>query len=227
MRSLSTTRLPSFPRTASRFVLPFTWSWKVKADEQSVRDFVEHYTTMTAGQNSDQIVATAYANFLKQPLRTFARNELQKFDAIEVKDNIIAIGKTVDQEVRSLCNGTPFDIIQVVVGNIQYPDSVANAVSMKMSATQDLERVQIEAKKRGSGGRRHFQGHADRTAEIDAAIPAARSHRGAEGDGQQPEPYDHLHSRGADGRALHHATDRGKGMTEREPNYPPPPIRRP
>lgn len=122
--------------------------WKVKADEQSVRDFVEHYTTMTAGQNSDQIVATAYANFLKQPLRTFARNELQKFDAIEVKDNIIAIGKTVDQEVRSLCNGTPFDIIQVVVGNIQYPDSVANAVSMKMSATQDLERVQIEAEKR-------------------------------------------------------------------------------
>ena len=58
------------------------------------------------------------------------------------------IGKTVEKEIRAICKDTPFEIVQVVVGNIQYPDSVANAVSEKMAATQKLEQVRIDAKRR-------------------------------------------------------------------------------
>jgi regulator of protease activity HflC (stomatin/prohibitin superfamily) len=125
--------------------------WRVKSEEQQVKTFVEKYSTLRSSADPDLIVKTAYDNFLKEPLRTSARNEIQIFDALKIKDNIVDIGKTVQQQMRELCANTPFEIMSVVVGNIQYPDTVANAVAEKMAATQRLEQaeinVQIEKKK--------------------------------------------------------------------------------
>ena len=58
------------------------------------------------------------------------------------------IGHAVEKQIKAICKDTPFEIIQVVVGNIQYPDSVANAVADKMAATQKLEQVKIDAQRR-------------------------------------------------------------------------------
>ena len=48
--------------------------------------------------------------------------------------------------------GSPFVISSVVVGNVQYPEEVANAVSRKLAATQELQRkdteIEIERKER-------------------------------------------------------------------------------
>jgi len=46
--------------------------------------------------------------------------------------------------VLELTKDTHFQVTSVVVGNIQYPDEVANAVATKMAATQVLERKQTE-----------------------------------------------------------------------------------
>ena len=123
--------------------------WKVKIDE--VKNFVEKYTTIRSSSDPDLVVKSAYDNFIKEPLRTYARNEIQVFDALKIKDNIVEIGKIVEQQMKQLTASTPFEIIQVVVGNIQYPDVVAEAVSQKMAATQKLEQaatmVAIEKKK--------------------------------------------------------------------------------
>ena len=47
---------------------------------------------------------------------------------------------------------SPFVISSVVVGNVQYPEEVANAVSRKLAATQELQRkdteIEIERKER-------------------------------------------------------------------------------
>ena len=47
---------------------------------------------------------------------------------------------------------SPFVISSVVVGNVQYPEEVADAVSRKLAATQELERkdteIEIERKER-------------------------------------------------------------------------------
>jgi regulator of protease activity HflC (stomatin/prohibitin superfamily) len=48
------------------------------------------------------------------------------------------------KRVFELTRDTPFLVTSVVVGNIQYPEEVANAVSAKMAATQVLERKQTE-----------------------------------------------------------------------------------
>jgi regulator of protease activity HflC (stomatin/prohibitin superfamily) len=125
--------------------------WRVKSEADQVKEFVEKYTTLRSSTDPDLIVKTAYDNFLKEPLRTSARNEIQIFEALKIKDNIVEIGKIVQHQMRDLCTNTPFEIMSVVVGNIQYPETVANAVADKMAATQRLEQaeinVQIEKKK--------------------------------------------------------------------------------
>lgn len=119
---------------------------QIKPEKEQVQRYVEHYTA--GAVNGTDVLAVGYANFLREPLRTFARNEVQQFNALEIKDHITDIGAKVESEVRKKCEKTPFDILQVVVGNIQYPDSVANAVAEKMAASQRLEQTNFDAQRR-------------------------------------------------------------------------------
>lgn len=87
---------------------------------------------------------TAYDNFVKEPFRTYTRDEVQKYNGLDVKDNIDAIGTAVQDRVLKLTQGTPLTIIGVVIGNIQYPKAVAQSVANKLAATQVLEQTTIE-----------------------------------------------------------------------------------
>ncbi|MFN7972167.1 MAG: SPFH domain-containing protein [Acidobacteriota bacterium] len=122
--------------------------WRVRPER--VREFVERYSTLGQKDRPDQIVATAYANYLKEPLRTYARDEIQKLDGLDVKDRIIPIGDAILARIEALTRDTPFEVKSVVVGNVQYPDEVASAVSEKLAATQVLERkaTEIEIERR-------------------------------------------------------------------------------
>ena len=124
--------------------------FKVKSDSEQIQEFVNKYTTLTGSGKEDPnaTVKTAYGNFVKEPLRTAARNEVQKCEALQIADNIVEIGHAVEKKIKAICKDTPFEIMQVVVGNIQFPDSVANAVADKMAATQKLEQVKIDAQRR-------------------------------------------------------------------------------
>jgi regulator of protease activity HflC (stomatin/prohibitin superfamily) len=94
----------------------------------------------------------AYGNFVREPLKTFARDEVQRRNGLEVKDALITIGDAVLARVRRYAEGSPFIIDSVVVGNVQYPAEVADAVSRKLAATQELQRkdteIEIERKER-------------------------------------------------------------------------------
>ena len=128
--------------------------WRI--DDQRVPLFMERYsTTVSSGalqKDPDAVVKTAYANFIREPLRTLARDEVQRRNGLEVKDALIAIGDAVLSRIRAYATGTPFVISSVVVGNVQYPSEVADAVSRKLAATQELQRkdteIEIERKER-------------------------------------------------------------------------------
>jgi regulator of protease activity HflC (stomatin/prohibitin superfamily) len=111
--------------------------WKV--DPENVKTFVEKYGQ--AGESPEQM---AYDNFIREPFRTYTRDEVQKYDGLDIKDNIDTIGTAVQDRILSLTKGTPFTIISVVIGNIQYPDTVAQSVANKLAATQVLEQTTIE-----------------------------------------------------------------------------------
>ncbi len=107
-------------------------------------DFIEH--------DPDAIVKVAYANFIREPLRTFARNEVQRRNRLDVKETLIPIGDAVLARIRQYATGSPCVFTSVVVGNVQYPAAVSNAVSLKLAATQEVQRkdteIEIERKER-------------------------------------------------------------------------------
>jgi regulator of protease activity HflC (stomatin/prohibitin superfamily) len=116
--------------------------WRVIPDR--VQAFVERYSALQPGDSSDRIVELAYGNFLREPFRTYARDEVQKYKGLEIKDNITTIGEAITSRMKALTENTPFEIRSVVVGNIQYPPEVADAVSRKLAAVQELERKATE-----------------------------------------------------------------------------------
>jgi len=128
--------------------------WHV--DDTRVPLFMERFSTTSSEQNvekdPDAIVKVAYGHFVREPLRTYARDEVQGRNGMEVKDALIPIGDAVLARIRAYAAGSPFVISSVVVGNVQYPEEVASAVSRKLAATQELQRkdteIEIERKER-------------------------------------------------------------------------------
>jgi len=128
--------------------------WHV--DDTKVPLFMDRFSTTVARaaleKDPDAIVKVAYGNFVREPLRTFARDEVQRRNGLEVKDALITIGDAVLARIQRYAAGSPFSINSVVVGNVQYPEEVATAVSRKLAATQELQRkdteIEIERKER-------------------------------------------------------------------------------
>jgi regulator of protease activity HflC (stomatin/prohibitin superfamily) len=128
--------------------------WQV--DETRVPLFMDRYSTTVVNLESerepDAIVKVAYGNFIREPLRTYARDEVQRRNGLQVKDELIVIGDAVLARIQAYAEGSPFAISSVVVGNVQYPEEIATAVSRKLAATQELERkdteIEIERKER-------------------------------------------------------------------------------
>ena len=128
--------------------------WRV--DEAKVPLFMERFSTTVGDAHTekspDDVVRVAYSHFVREPLRTFARDEVQRRPGLQVKDQLISIGDAVLARIRAYAEASPFVISSVVVGNVQYPEEVADAVSRKLAATQELERkdteIEIERKER-------------------------------------------------------------------------------
>ena len=116
--------------------------WRVRPTHEDGKMFIEKYSVLlsdTLSSTSDKIVQAAYNNFLKEPLRTAARDEVQGQDALQLKEKIIVMGRSIEASMKVWVSGTPFDIMSIVVGDIQYPEEVEAAVAKKMAATQLLE----------------------------------------------------------------------------------------
>lgn len=116
--------------------------WRVRPAK--VRELVERYSTLQSNDSSDRLVKVCYDNFLRQPLRTFARDEVQQLRGLEIKDGISSLGQRIRDRIVQTAENSPFEINSVQVGNIQYPPEIVEAVSRKLAATQELERKQTE-----------------------------------------------------------------------------------
>ncbi len=109
--------------------------FRVRADR--VKEFVEQYTTVEEG-NKDQ-VQLAFGNFLKEPLRTEIRAAAAHYDAFSLNASITKINQELTNWAQDKTKGTPFEVMNVVVGNIQFPAVVSQAVGAKLAASQELE----------------------------------------------------------------------------------------
>ena len=117
-------------------------TWRIRRSQ--VRDFVERFTTLGLGTDPEKIVRVAYDNYIKQAIRTFARAEVQKYDGLQIKNNIDTIDTAIAARMNSILTSTPFEIIAAFVSDIRYPDVVASAVAQKIAATQVLDQKTTE-----------------------------------------------------------------------------------
>jgi len=108
--------------------------FRVRADR--VKEFVEQYTTLNEGKDQVQV---AFGNFLKEPLRTEIRVAVARYDAFTLNDSIAKINQEVTAWAQAKTSDTPFQVLNVVVGNIQFPAVVSQAVVTKLAAEQELE----------------------------------------------------------------------------------------
>ena len=80
-----------------------------------------------------------YKRYVKEPLRSMVRKNVQNLESREVKEKRKEISEAVLKEIKEYLKETPFIVISGVVGNIDYPDIVTKAVEKKLAAKQLLD----------------------------------------------------------------------------------------
>ena len=119
--------------------LSFRFHSILKINKDGVRDLIE----LHGGTNY-------YSRLVKEPLRTFVRDGIRKFTAVQVKANIDSIEADVHSKLDELLKDTPIEIVSLNVGNVQYPEVISNAVENKLARDQLLlqKNAEIEIKKK-------------------------------------------------------------------------------
>jgi len=85
-----------------------------------------------------------YTRFVREPFRTFVRDAVQKNTSRDIKANREHIAKEVETKLAGHLRSSPFNLVSLVVGDINYPDIVAQAVEKKLAAQQLLEEKSVQ-----------------------------------------------------------------------------------
>lgn len=85
-----------------------------------------------------------YARYIKEPLRAMVRKNVQTLESRQVKEKRKEIAEIVMIELREYLSDTPFVVISGVVGNVDYPKIVTEAVEKKLAAKQLLDEKETQ-----------------------------------------------------------------------------------
>lgn len=85
-----------------------------------------------------------YQRIVRETFRTYVRSSVQKYNSRDLKANREKISEEVTSKLQNYLKDTPFSVTKVVVGNINYPEIVANAVEKKLAAQQLLSEKETQ-----------------------------------------------------------------------------------
>ena len=85
-----------------------------------------------------------YDRYVKEPFRSFARQAIQAYASHELKTERPAISEQIQANLAAYLEGSPFEIINLSIGNIDYPAVVAKAVEKKLAAMQLLQEKETQ-----------------------------------------------------------------------------------
>jgi regulator of protease activity HflC (stomatin/prohibitin superfamily) len=127
----------------------YTEQFEILAKDDLNIAFQFHAIIGLAGSRVEDVVVKYggqdwFVRFVREPFRTFVRSSVQKYDSREVKANREVVAAHVKGKLEEHLEGTPFQLVSLVVGNIDYPKSVAQAVEAKLAAKQLLEEKQTQ-----------------------------------------------------------------------------------
>ncbi len=106
---------------------------RIRLRPGSVKDIVERYS-------GDAWFATN----VRRIYRTAVREEVRRHAAFDIKDLSVTIAETVLGRLREEFEETPFEFLDLSIGNIDYPDSVEERVVANLAAEQRRQRMEVE-----------------------------------------------------------------------------------
>lgn len=121
----------------------YTETFKILANDDLNISFNFHAVVQIKTGTVKQVVEKFggekwYERYVRETFRTFVRDAVQKYDSRSLKTNRENIALEVSNNLEEYLETTPFRITKVVVGNINYPEIVANAVEKRLAAQQLL-----------------------------------------------------------------------------------------
>ncbi len=113
--------------------ISFRFQSIIKVKSGTIRTVVEDY----AGE-------AFYDRYIKEPLRAMVRKNVQSLKSREIKEKRKEIAAAVAADLQKHLKGTPFIQVSSVVGNIDYPPVVTQAVEKKLAAQQLLDEKETQ-----------------------------------------------------------------------------------
>ena len=113
--------------------ISFRFQTIIKVKPGTIKSVVEEY----AGSEF-------YQRYIKEPLRAMVRENVQTLESRQVKEKRKEIAEAVMSKLTAYLSDTPFVAISGVVGNIDYPKVVTEAVEKKLAAKQLLDEKETQ-----------------------------------------------------------------------------------
>ncbi len=118
--------------------------WRVRATPDQIKLYMEGFGGLDTTHSADEIARESYKNYIAEPFRTLVREEFAKYDGLAVSEHLAQMGESIQQELTAKLRNTPFEVLQVIVGNAQPPAAVLEKIALKVAALQELARKATE-----------------------------------------------------------------------------------
>jgi hypothetical protein len=124
----------------------------VAPDDDSVRDYVEHYEVLpaSASDDPDKDAKATYEQFVQPMIKTLGRQEAERFKGMSLKDHQGEIGAHVTRDIQKYLKGTPYRVSAVTVGSIQPPPKLQSAIA-------EIQRLELQKDQKDAEVGRHAQ----------------------------------------------------------------------
>lgn len=106
-----------------------------------------------AGDSGTLAFANLYNTYIQGPARSITRSVVSQYATTDIRANRKAIEKAIWTELRLAVEGTPVEITMVVTSNLDYPEVITNAMTLKKEreiaigserAQQAIELLKVE-----------------------------------------------------------------------------------
>ncbi len=129
----------------------FNEAFKILAKDDLMVTFRVQMIAQIEPEKSKEVVEILggkewYKRIGQKPFRSFVRDAVKTYDSRDIKAHRDKLADYIFQKMKEHMQGQPIMIQKVVMGNIEYPASVTEAVEKKLKYQQDLERKEVERK---------------------------------------------------------------------------------
>jgi regulator of protease activity HflC (stomatin/prohibitin superfamily) len=84
-----------------------------------------------------------YDHNVKEPLRTIVRDQVSKHSATVIQIDTPKVKASIERELHRVYDSSPFEVLSVDIGEIQFPKEVADAIQRKIAMFEELKRQEF------------------------------------------------------------------------------------